>query len=351
MKHVKRSFALLMMLCLVLSVAVPAFAADPPKDYCQIRVFGGAQRPGLIKTISVERYTTNFNLGNELAAYLGTDVTGTKYYTRSTVRESGEVEALTSLTIDVEKDKDYVLTYGVKNNLVTYYVQYVDTNGNNIAPAELVPGGQSGPFVANSGDKVYVAYIEIPGYQPDAYNKAKTLTSDYTFVFVYSRTPATTTTTTTTTTTGGGGGGGVAVAGGAAANAAANANANAANNPNANNPAANNPNANTPTDNTNNATQPVTPAAPVELIDEDEVPLAVPNIPGVGTVSVPNAPQVIEPNQHGRIPNWALIAGMVVLVGLIAILYWYLLFYRKKKKYASVNDDYEILGFDNDDDF
>ena len=46
-----------------------------------------------------------------------------------------------------------------------------------------------------------------------------------------------------------------------------------------------------------------------------------------------------------------LIAGLVLLVGLIAMLYWYLLFYRKKKKYASINDDYEILGFDNDDDF
>ena len=69
---------------------------------------------------------------------------------------------------------------------------------------------------------------------------------------------------------------------------------------------------------------------------------------GVGSSKVPNAPKVIESNQRGRLPNWALIAGMVVLVGLISVLYWYLLFYRKKKKYASVNEDYEILGFDDD---
>ena len=142
---------------------------------------------------------------------------------------------------------------------------------------------------------------------------------------------------------GGGGGGGGAVAGGAAANGNANAN-NPANNPNANNPA-------NPADNTNTGTQPAAPSEPLELIDEDAVPLAVPNIPGVGTVSVPNAPQVIEPNQHGRIPNWMLIAGLVVLVGLISVLYWYLLFYRKKKKYASLNEDYDILDFDKDDDF
>jgi len=85
-----------------------------------------------------------------------------------------------------------------------------------------------------------------------------------------------------------------------------------------------------------------------DILDLD-VPLAAPNIPGVGTVSVPNAPQVIEPNQHGRIPNWALIAGIVLLVGLIAMLYWYLLFYRKKKKYASIGEDFEILGYEDDD--
>ena len=91
--------------------------------------------------------------------------------------------------------------------------------------------------------------------------------------------------------------------------------------------------------------------AEYEDIMDLDVPLAAPNIPGVGTVSVPNAPQVIEPNQHGRIPNWMLIAGAVLLVGLISVLYWYLLFYRKKKKYASFNEDYDILDFDKDDDF
>ena len=128
MRYVKSSFALILMICLVLSVKVPAFAADPPKDYCVIRVFGGAQRPGLITSIQRERGST-CNLGTELAAYLGSDVTCTKYYTKSTIRESGEEEELTSLTINVEKDRDYVLTYGVKNNQVTYYVRYVDTDG------------------------------------------------------------------------------------------------------------------------------------------------------------------------------------------------------------------------------
>ena len=176
MKCIKKSFALIMMICLVLSVAVPAFAADPPKDYCVIRVFGGTQRPGLVKSIPVERGEI-CNFGTELGDYLGTDVTDTKYYTKSYVRESGKEEEFPpSFTVD--KDRDFVLTYGIKGDQVTYYVRYVDANGNNIAPATLIPGGRSGPFVANRNDQVYVAYVEIPGYQPDAYNRTATLSND-----------------------------------------------------------------------------------------------------------------------------------------------------------------------------
>ena len=160
MNHMKRIFALLMMLCLVLSIAVPAFA--DPQDNCLIRVYGGAQRPGLVLSEEVKR-GEQYNLGEKLAGYLGTDVTGTKYYIRSTVRESGEEESVTSLAVDVNEDRDYVLTYGVKNNMVTYNVRYVDGSGNPVRDP-------SGPFVANKGDRVYVAYIEVTGYQPDAYH-------------------------------------------------------------------------------------------------------------------------------------------------------------------------------------
>ena len=276
----------------------------------------------------VKRDSAFTAIGSAISGYAAVPE-GSKYYAKG-IRESGKEESH-ELSFDVKKDQDFVVTYGIKGQQVEYYVRYVDANGNDLADP-------SGPFYANVGDRVYVAYLEISGYRPDAYNKVRTLTEDYTFVFVYTRVPASGGGGGTPTPTDGGGGGGGAVAGGAAANG--NANANAADNPNAN-----------PAENPNTPAQPAAPAEPLELIDEDAVPLAVPNIPGVGSISVPNAPQVIEPNQHGRIPNWMLIAGMVLLVGLIATLYWYLLFYRKKKKYARINDDYEILGFDNDDDF
>ena len=280
-----------------------------------------------------------------------------KYFFRG-FRQSGRDPLLLEQAggmINLIEDRDYVAAFGVKGSEVPYRVQYL-LNGTTTKLAE------DRVFYALVGDKPISSYIYIDGYQP--YRRTtKTIVGDpaQDILYVYYTRIAAATGGGTTTTTTTGGGGGVAFAGGAAANA--NANANAANNANANNPNANNAannTANNPAGNTPaNGTQPVNPATPApaptqqyteyeDILDLD-VPLAAPNIPGVGTVSVPNAPQVIEPNQHGRLPNWALIAGMVVLVGLIAMLYWYLLFYRKKKKYASIGEDFEILGYEDDD--
>ena len=259
---------------------------------------------------------------------------------------------------NIRRDTDYVVAYSVPGAVTTFEVQYLDYNTG--ADLKSLVDREDGEtlddityFYGVTGARITVAYRYIEGYTPRFDGVSKTLSADASknvFPLYYTKNVTPTTTTTTTTTTGGGGGG-AAVAGGAAANAN-----NPANNQNANNQNANNPNANNQQPNGANTPAPVVPGNVVindngeEILDLD-VPLAAPNIPGVGTVSVPNAPQVIEPNQHGRIPNWMLIAGVVLLVGLIAMLYWYLLFYRKKKKYASINNDYEILGFDNDDDF
>jgi len=344
MKHIKRLFALIIVLALITSLTTTAFAALAKNEYI-VRLYIGAQgtHPDGAYSYKVVERGKQCNLSDIVNAV--SLPAGSKYYVKG-IRESGKEEQHVLAITNVDKDQDYVVTYGIRGDEVRYRVRYINASTKEDMPNS--PAEQW--FTANRGDKVYVAYVEFPGFRPNAYNLARTITEDeYTFVFEYSPVP-TTTTTTTTTTTGGGGGGGAAVAGGAAANGNANNTANnAANNQNANNPQG----VNNPVNNTNtqpNVPTPTQAAEPEEIIDLD-VPLAAPNIPGVGTISVPNAPQVIEPNQHGRIPNWMLIAGLVLLVGLIAMLYWYLLFYRKKKKYASINDDYEILGFDNDDDF
>ncbi len=372
MKHMKRLLALLLMLCLAAGIAVPASAVE---DTCVVRVFGGTQRQGLITSITVKR-GEQCNLSSALAGYLGTEVKDTKYYTKSMVRESGKEEVIEKLSFNVEKDRDFVLTYGVKTSQVTYYVRYTDADGKDLRD-------KSGPFTANSGDRVYVAYIEIDGYEPDAYNKVKTLTEDYTFVFVYKAVSSSTTGGGNTGGNGGGntGGGGAATGGGGNGGGNTGGAANAGNNANTNqnqnqdqqtaddaaadqtdgtaanqtdNTAANQ------TDSTANG-QANTPAesggtsaynGPLEIIDEDAVPLVAPDFgggsgSGGSTVAGPNAPRAVEPNQRTVLPTWALILCIAVLVFLIGLLYWYLLFYRKKKKYASYGrDNFVILGDD-----
>ena len=210
----KRLAAILMLVCMAIGLMATTAEAAAPADECLVRVFGGAQKPGWSVVIPVERGKM-CNFSTELGSLLGTNVDGTKYYIKSTVRESGKEEEFPP-SFTVERDRDFVLTYGIKGDQVTYYVRYVDANGNNVAPTSLVPNGRSGPFVANRGDQVYVSYIEIDGYQPDAYNRTSQLGSErsnatllqsdgtYLFTFTYRRTPAATTTTTTTTTTTGG---------------------------------------------------------------------------------------------------------------------------------------------------
>lgn len=342
MKNMKRLFSLLLVSLLLLSLTGTALAAG--EGSYRVRVYGGTQRNGLVLDKTFDANET-CNLGDELAAYLGKPVTGTKYYTRSTVRVSGKEEVFTTPSFTVTKDRDFVLTYGIQGDQVRYRVRYVNSNGQNLRdPSDW--------FYANKGDQVYVAYVEIDGYQPDAYNRTGVLNdssrlrqSDGSFLFTFTYTRVTTGG--GTTTTGGNQGGNVV-------NPVVNPNQNQ--NQNANNPVGvnNNPNEqngqngqNTPTNNatTDNAgtTETIIGNGPLEIIDEDAVPLAGPD--GIGMAPV--TPEVISPSNHNRLPTWALVLFAVLLTVLIALLYWYLLFYRKKKKYAS-DDDIEIIDYDDD---
>ena len=325
MKHIKRLFALLLMLCVVSGLGAAAFATD---DMCTIRVFSGSQGTvpgGTVSTYQVKRGST-FNAISAVGSY-ATANNNSKYYPKG-LRESGKEESH-ALSFTVEKDQDFVITYGVKGQQVTYYVRYVDSNGSDLR-------ARSGPFTANAGDRVYVAYVDIDGYRPDAYNRVRTLTEDYTFTFVYTRATAAATTTAAGAGAGAAGVGAGAGAGAANANAnaAAGANAAGANAAGANAAGANTAGANVPAANTNPET--------INIIDED-VPLAGPGADGSGTALIPSVPGVIEPNHNTQIPTWAMILGALVLLVLIAILYWYLLFFRKKRKYANYGNETEIF--------
>lgn len=119
-----------------------------------------------------------------------------KYYVRG-IRESGRdndtvpVGAAASapdengvsavdIQIPVDGDRDYVVAYGVRGNMVNYTVTYKDSAGNELIPSRT--------FEGKIGDKQIVPYQYIEGYRPNAYSMAKTLEEDASknvFPFVY----------------------------------------------------------------------------------------------------------------------------------------------------------------------
>lgn len=166
-----------------------------------------------------------------------------KYYAKG-IRLSGRDNddasySPTWTTGQVTEDADYVVAYGMKGNMVAYTVQYLDEDGNELAPSDT--------FYGSIGDKPVVAYQYIEGYLPQAYNLTKTLSAneaDNVFPFVYTPSsetqtvvetiqegatvvtvPGATTTTDGTTTTTGTAAAGTTAVGAAAAGAGAGAGA------------------------------------------------------------------------------------------------------------------------------
>ena len=119
-----------------------------------------------------------------------------KYYVKG-IRQSGRdnntVDQVRSNSILVESDRDFVVAYGIKGDMVAYHVNYRDEAGNTLAPSET--------YYGNVGDKPVMAFLYIEGYEPQAYNLTRTLVSDESkneFTFVYRRAAGGATTTTTT---------------------------------------------------------------------------------------------------------------------------------------------------------
>ena len=103
-----------------------------------------------------------------------------KYYAKG-VRQSGHDDSNGIASCEVTGDRDYVVAYGVRGDMVSYVVNYQDTEGNTLA--------ESNTYYGNVGDKPRMAYLYIEGYQPQAYNLTQTLKKDpaenvFTFVYV-----------------------------------------------------------------------------------------------------------------------------------------------------------------------
>lgn len=184
MRHTKKLLALLLCLCLAAALAAPGFAAAKTEYTYTIRIYAGAQgtfggEPYVEYTNCVPGQIISFSRGQvELND-------GTKYYVGDRpIRESGKDISDATATITVTKDQDYVVNYSVLGQAVAYTINYVDTDGNTLAPSES--------YYGNVGDKPVVAYLYIDGYQPQYYNLTQTLSenaAENVFDFVYTAIP------------------------------------------------------------------------------------------------------------------------------------------------------------------
>jgi len=103
------------------------------------------------------------------------------YYPRG-IRLSGhdnnEQTGYMTATFPVTEDLSYTVAYGIKGNMVSYTVNYIDEAGNTLAPSDT--------FYGMPGDKPAVSYKYIDGYQPNAYYQTQELKEGENIInFVY----------------------------------------------------------------------------------------------------------------------------------------------------------------------
>jgi len=330
MKTLKKIFALVFVLALMLTLCANAFAEPAESTMYKVRLYAG--NIGTVKGGTVfETEVADgdwFTIDREWI-----NVTDNRFYAKGARLSGLDNSYYTAFNPDsglvsfqVTKDTDFVIAYGMKSTAVQYVVSYLHvTTRINLLPPQI--------FYGNVGDKPVVAFQYVENYRPQALAITKTLTADPTqnvFEFLY-----------TPLNIGGGGGvvppGGGGAAGGGGAGGNANQNANAGQNANEN--AGQNANENagqnaggeaagTPGTETTvpggETTAPVevTPSEPVEILDLD-----VPQAEGPGAVEDGSTDNTVL----GGIPRWVAAVGGVIVGGLIVVPIVFLLTTKKKK--------------------
>lgn len=181
MKRLRRIWYALLALCLFFPAVLHASAKEEEYTYT-IRIFAGRQgsfEAGEVLVFEGRHYGDRVNF-YQSAVTLNDN---SKYYIRG-IRESGKdnSESMQTSSFLVTGDRDYVIAYGILGDATSYTINYVDGEGNALAPSET--------YYGNVGDRPVVAYLYIEGWQPQAYNMTKTLEKDpmeNIFNFVYTR--------------------------------------------------------------------------------------------------------------------------------------------------------------------
>jgi len=184
MKIIKRIFTAVFILGILLMPSFASHAEETAPYKYKITFYSGVQ--GCFEDGSDTVVHKDLPDGSKVffnaqsAVKLGED---SKYYVkgvRLSGRDNSEAE-MASITVDVNKDEDYVVVYGIKGEQVRYTVKYETEGGKTLAEDDV--------FYGNVGDKPVVAYKYISGYVPSALAITKTLSEnaeENIFTFVYS---------------------------------------------------------------------------------------------------------------------------------------------------------------------
>ena len=194
-----RVAAVVIALCMVAALALPAFAAessaaaqDDPYTYT-VRIFPGdkgtiddSTDPFIKKEVAPGYQWSRSDFDYRYQAK-----SKTEKYSVTGMRESGKDNNTNRLyaggAFTVDRDIDLVISYGIRGSEVAYTVRYLEYGTNAVLH-------EPETFYGNVGEKPVVSYLHVEGYTPQYRNLTGTLDADasknkWTFYYVKNEAP------------------------------------------------------------------------------------------------------------------------------------------------------------------
>lgn len=194
MRWLRKLFgSLLMLSAMILTIGQTAYAADEEEYTYTVRLYAGNQGEltgegirapeGASVTANKDQVViSGLKYGDTvyMVPQDAAEVSDSRYYVRGVRRSGRDNSEATESSFAVGSDRDYVIAYGIKGDMVAYTVNYMDASGNVLL--------ESDTYYGNLGERQYVSARYVDGYQPQAYNLVMTLAAneaENVFNFVY----------------------------------------------------------------------------------------------------------------------------------------------------------------------
>ena len=198
----KLCISLLLLSVMVTAFGQTAFAAEDEYTYT-VRIYAGDPKIGVLTgngvTVASGSGASVFHNGDCIVvsglkfgdivyinAQDAAEAVDSKYYTRGITQAGREDSERAEGTFQVDGDRDFVVTYGIRGDMVAYTVNYQDAAGNALLGSDT--------YYGNPGERQYVSSRYVDGYVPQALNLVKTLSvneAENVFTFTYTSTAGT----------------------------------------------------------------------------------------------------------------------------------------------------------------